>query len=371
MRSKLSVVMVALAALILLVSGGGGRARAGGVETAGTSLIGVSCWSTTGCIGVGDFLGGASDATLAGKWNGHSWTHLATPNAAGAVLSELNDVSCTSASHCVALGTSNFNVAVESWNGSSWKLWQPAVPPPVILTAISCGSSSACEAVGDRTNEKDAVVAGAEKWDGASLHLQTMPNVVGGELLSVSCQNAAHCMAVGDVTLSSSKATAETLAEEWSGGAWHRVSTPNPGAAGRAKDDQLLSVSCVTSNHCIAVGQQDNVNAVRALAEEWNGKTWRVLKTARGSSFTLFGVSCAKDKNCMAVGKRGSGTLAQAWNGKTWRVLKTPTSSGAFFNAVSCPKVASCLAVGTRNNHATLSEIWNGKKWRALKALKP
>jgi hypothetical protein len=363
--------VLALAGLVILaVPIGAQSASAGGVETAGTSLLGVSCWSAKGCVAVGDALATSADVTLAARWNGHSWTHLNTPNAAGAVLSQLNDVSCANAQHCVAVGLSNSLISIEYSNGGAWQLWQPPKPLIAILPALSCGGAGSCEVVGDRTNEHDEVVPVAEKWDGSSLTRQTSTETLGGELLSASCVSASRCMAVGSVTLDHPNALAKTLAEVLNGGSWQRLPTPNPGPAGPGKDDQLLGVSCATANSCMAVGQSDTTKGVHALAEAWNGHKWRVLKTP-GSAFTLYGVSCPKVKICMAVGTRSSGTLAEKWNGKKWRVVKTPTLVGAFLNAVSCPKAKSCLAVGTRNNQKTLGETWNGKKWRAVKALKP
>ena len=115
--------------------------------------------------------------------------------------------------HCVAMEPSNSLIAVETWNGTTWRLWQPPVPPPAILPAISCGSANGCEVVGDRTNEKDDVVSAAEKWDGSQLRPWSIPKVLGGELLAASCSNSSRCMAVGDVTAESPNELAGTVAE--------------------------------------------------------------------------------------------------------------------------------------------------------------
>jgi hypothetical protein len=42
--------------------------------------------------------------TLAEGWNGSTWAVQATPNPSGSATSNLNGVSCTSASACIAAG---------------------------------------------------------------------------------------------------------------------------------------------------------------------------------------------------------------------------------------------------------------------------
>lgn len=89
-------------------------------------LDSVSCVSATDCVAVGDAgpTSGSSVSALAEQWNGTSWTILTTPNPA--TFSALDSVSCTSASHCVAVGgdaataTGSIRPLVEVWNGSTW-----------------------------------------------------------------------------------------------------------------------------------------------------------------------------------------------------------------------------------------------------------
>ena len=89
-------------------------------------LDSVSCVSATDCVAVGDAgpTSGSSVSALAEQWNGTSWTILTTPDPA--TFSALDSVSCTSASHCVAVGgdaataTGSVRPLVEVWNGSTW-----------------------------------------------------------------------------------------------------------------------------------------------------------------------------------------------------------------------------------------------------------
>ena len=87
-------------------------APAGGTSS---QLTGVSCSSSDACTAVGGYnLGPRTEANLAEKWNGESWTVQATADAAGASTSLLESVSCVSATSCSAAGYSNSSDLVPS-----------------------------------------------------------------------------------------------------------------------------------------------------------------------------------------------------------------------------------------------------------------
>src|SRR6476661_3698430 len=96
---------VATASPALADHGGGG----GGQPPPGTALqselYGASCTSASACTAVGDYVTstGASK-TLAEHWNGTAWAVQSTPTPSGAADSFLQDVACTSASACTAVG---------------------------------------------------------------------------------------------------------------------------------------------------------------------------------------------------------------------------------------------------------------------------
>ena len=90
----------------------------------------------------------------------------------------------------------------------------------------------------------------------------------------------------------------------------------------------------------------------------------------RRIGITLFGVSCAKPKACIAV---GSAAVAR-WQKVEWEGLALVEDTDVYRSVLERGLLSEgdcCLAVGTRDNHQTLAESWNGKKWRAAKALKP
>ncbi|MDQ6772964.1 MAG: hypothetical protein M3024_08250, partial [Candidatus Dormibacteraeota bacterium] len=120
-------------------------------------LRGVSCPAATACTAVGFFQNtGGNDLMLAERWDGTSWTLQNTPNPSGGKFSELNGVSCASATACMGVGGFAYSVGpflpvAESWNGTSWTAQLPPAPSAATssqLNGVSCTSATACTAVG-------------------------------------------------------------------------------------------------------------------------------------------------------------------------------------------------------------------------------
>ncbi len=56
------------------------------------------------------------------------------------------------------------------------------------------------------------------------------------------------------------------------------------GEPGRDVHPNLLGISCWQARRCMAVGSYFGVSeVVHVLAEEWNGRIWRLLPAGRGS----------------------------------------------------------------------------------------
>ena len=156
----------------------------------------VACTSASACTAVGDQrTQGGFDQTLAAAWDGRAWSIVPTPNSSSAQANDLYDVSCPSSTACTAVGSfyngSNNQPLVESWDGTRWVT---AVTPPVgaVLYGVSCASVSKCNAVGYGRL--------TESWDGTSWSVDSpRPDsaTVHGNLISVSCLETMACAAVG------------------------------------------------------------------------------------------------------------------------------------------------------------------------------
>ena len=322
------------------------------------------------------------------------------------INASLNDVSCPSATSCMAVGwflgqipgTSGFQdfPLAEQWNGSTWTvLPAPAPRHPgggELLSSVSCSGNTSCMAVGETQVEVPPGVTNlhpfAESWNGAKWQVVPTPKLVntGASLRGVSCTSGTGCMAVGsEGTLRNP--TLFTLAEQWNGSAWRVVTTPpplTPGATG------LSTVSCTSPSACMAAGFfgfNNGTGTSLTLAEQWNGTKWQIRTTPNpGSSAVLGGVACTAPGACMAVGGHAMqtgnlvrATLAEQWNGTGWKTLPTPNPADAgvsFFNRVSCPGAAACMAVGAGTDQTgevgfNEAASWNGTGWKLLPTPNP
>jgi hypothetical protein len=204
----------------------------------------------------------------------------------------------------------------EAWNGTSWKVVKPANPAVTTasqLNGVSCVSATVCTAVGWFSNVGHAQMF-AEAWDGTHWTIQSIANPTGGTnsiLNSVSCTSATACTAVGNYFDGSHTVT---VAERFDGGGWTAQSTANPSGF---KSNTLSGVSCPAVNVCTAVGVfGGSVNSLRMFAERWNGTRWVDQDTATPPGTQpnhLQDVSCPTVTMCMAVGdvadNLGSGTV--------------------------------------------------------------
>ncbi len=262
--------------------------------------------------------------------------------------------------------------------GGTWKVEptpNPAGAQISFLSAVSCSSGWACTAVGNYTSSASSPGFGlADRWNGRSWHIQPTANVkgtTGPEFYGVSCPSARACTAVG-IAFDTATSQDVNLAEAWNGRSWRVQAIPGPTSG---TDPALYAVSCTSASACTAVGFYGNAAGLpTAMAERWNGKAWRIQAIPPAAQSTwLFGVSCSAARACTAVGYQYNGTntlpLAEAWDGTTWRVQPVPlppeATAGAL-RAVSCTSPGACTATGTSflASGPTLAERWNGKDWR-------
>ncbi len=314
------------------------------------------------------------------------WSIQPTSNPFGLATNKLAGTSCASSSACVAVGwyvngSSVYDAAAETWNGTEWVIHNPAVPSGATLSSmdgVSCSSSTACTGVGDYTNSSGTNVTLAERWNGTEWTIQSTPNPSGATrslFTGVSCSSATACTATGEYVNSSG--TTVTLAEAWNGTEWSIQSTSNPS---EASGSTLQSVYCASSSSCVAIGYSSTSTGWESFSEQWNGTTWTLksLPEASGAAITITpGMSCTSASACTAVGYAYSPTakayltVAERWNGTEWKVQTTPTPSGAedsYLRTVSCSSSTSCIATGEYVNSSgttvTLAETWNGTEWK-------
>jgi len=353
----------------------------------GVFLRGVSCVSTSDCFAVGDAIYGAqgsTEKTLTERWNGTGWSIVPSANQAGSAISELDGVSCVSATFCVAVGFSQPNMAtpgdalVEQWNGRTWSI----VERPVgVLQGVSCTSATFCIAVGGGS---------LQRWNGKTWSITKNPPQFGA---AVSCTSAMNCFAVN------AEGGAGSFVARWNGKTWAIV--PSPQTPGLSFDNYwgLSGVSCASINSCQGVGTLVcGVLCFLSFAEAWNGSIWSVVtipEPKRSGGTILNGVACPGATNCTAVGVYGFGefpfnvprAFAEHWNGNTWTPFAVPEPKNSYgsFAAVSCPSPTTCFAVGESwpvlggrigytgylGQPKTAVEQWNGTSWSIVGSPNP
>jgi hypothetical protein len=305
----------------------------------------VSCTSPSACTAVGGRLAppGKPSATLAERWNGHTWSIQPTPNPPGHGVKLLNSVACTSRSSCIAVGNEfdpappneSLGTLAERWNGRTWRIVPTFKPAPAGLNAglngVACTSASACTAVGNQTLAKTL----AERWNGGTWQVQATPNPAGAQdiaLASVACPVRTVCTAFGlDLTVPGAPVT---LAERWSGGRW-RIQ-PTPGLV--AYDLGFPGVACPTVSVCYAVAAYANNGPSPTLVEQWN-RTGTSTHAATGQPVAPGALPAA----CLRARMPGSLPISGRSPAAGWSRFRV----GSFLSRAGSPSPASRIWCGT------------------------
>lgn len=326
----------------------------------------VSCASATVCVAVGNDLSGGKGVIEA--WDGSKWTIVSSS------VAELQAVSCPTTTWCMAVTKNEAKGLVLVFAGS-WATLAKTLPTPEGATEvkpkdISCTSESACTAVG-------RYYAGSYKpyvarSSGITWSLQSGPSPSEGNaseaMLSVSCATSSFCMATG-------RAGSKPYVASWNGSGWSLLSAPNPAGG---SEGVLASVSCPSAGACVAVGNYSSGN--KPLTEHWNGTSWSVVSNpslGKEGKGQLRGVSCRSATSCMAVGSfltpnifapTEEALVAESWNGTSWTLESASAPEGkpfSSFNSISCTSPVACTAVGaarpkyeTETGMVNLAERW-------------
>jgi hypothetical protein len=220
-----------------------------------TSQLGaVACSGTTACTAIGQQAkGSGAPRPLAERWNGSSWKIQLVP-APPAGGGELSAVACPTAEACRAVGSDNKGLFSEVWNGSSWKIRPVQVPAGgsfAALTSISCTAADFCEAVGSY-DKRDTFLPLAEVWNGSHWLAQapsTVPGATSTNLDAVSCISTTDCEAAGVARTGAD--TQVGVLEKWNGTTWSVQKKVLPAGDTSAR---LSGISCTTGPVCEAVG---------------------------------------------------------------------------------------------------------------------
>jgi hypothetical protein len=345
----------------------------------GSFLTGISCTAARTCVASGKYEDYAGKLDTLSEKGARGWSFMP---ASSNLVGYLEGLSCPSSTNCVAagsyiasLGNIGYKSLLERWNGTEWLL--QSIPNPTgrnyYLAGVSCASTTACTVVGYYEPNSGPNTPYAERLNGTEWTIQPIPSPAGStltDLYEVSCISTTECIAIGLYRNSSGVDLA--LAERWNGSSWSLMTIPNPTGT---KATILTNIKCTSSTMCIAVGTYENSSGTMVpLVETWNGAEWVIgsISAPTGATYaSLSGLSCTSSTACTAVGTYIVSTLkswAERWNGTTWSMQPAPTmGESSHLTSVSCTSASACNAIGIFDNslgeELNLSENWNGVEW--------
>ena len=371
--------------------------RASASTASFTTGIRISCASPTACLTVGVHEASSSSSgtisPFAARLHAGSWKAVPVKAPKGSPYTILLDVSCKSATYCLAVGdtaakTAGFAGYALTWNGSTLT---PIAAPPMpahtdgLVTAVSCVAVKSCVVLGygfsQTTNATSTIIW---TWNGAKWARTTVPSAsptTVSQYGDLHCFSLKSCVAVGAVTDSTGAGTGggTPVAAAWNGTTLTNLHAPLPTGISQAA---FNGVSCVSAHSCAVVGSgapSSTSSNTLAFAEVWNGKTWAVTKWSGPKGDTaaeLIDVSCTSAVRCIAVGGHGTaktgGPAALAWNGRKWTVLKVAGAGAgktAVFEGISCPVNGKCVTTGAigkadGSTGTAIAGYWNGSTWK-------
>ncbi len=302
---------------------------------AGTQMVSVSCSSPTFCVALG--LPPASgnppvpscQCSTAFTYSNGKWS-------SGVIVDRhtyQDSISCPTPNFCLAVDSLP-GISPEGYQGGyaftyEDGIWSaPRRIEPGSLMSVSCSSVSFCVAA----DVNGVVYTYRDKqWSSGS----KLPGATGVDVYSVSCTTSEFCMAVG-------------LAGEDFGLGWYSKYTNgqwSPGSTFKlAPNSFLQGVSCASTTLCVAVDQSGD-SYVYTGHWEAGQKITSVTETPS--------VSCPSESSCFATGDHDVNTLTGGrWNGD--RPL-----SGLDLRALSCTSTSFCAAVGASFGNQPNGYLYN------------
>ena len=367
-------------------------------------IFGVSCAVAGSCVSVGNYdaVGGAQlgliETLSGGKWSAET---APLPKAAADPGVELNGISCSTSTSCVAVGefqdaSGSEQGVIETLRDGTWSATLMPVPvgagtnPGVYLWEVDCPTTGVCTAVGSYVDAQGTEVLsatlGSGTWTPSTVSLEDfspLPNAVHYQWLEdLSCAQPGSCVAAGEYE--DVNGAFQLFTDTLSGSVWHTSPLPltglDPASVSDFAADGVLpldnSISCPQVGWCVLVGEYRGTDTgTRGFISTLSGGRWTSetapLAGLDPASRTepaaqLLGVSCPQEGHCLAVGTYADGrgtprNLIETLSGSTW----TPTAgslgaltagaganAGSFLFAASCPPTGPCLAGGSYRDAA-------------------
>lgn len=308
--------------------------------------VDVQCIGST-CLVLGLVGSTSNGVPFLTTMSGHTPTTALITEKLGTIGRAL---SCPTADWCMAVGNVHLTKPADltwaaTYSSGTWKRRSTPTPSNGIggqayLNDVSCTSASWCAAVGWYFDTDFALQGLLLEWDGASwTRVETAQP--GRFLRAIECPTARHCVIAGG------HRTGGLLIRQWTPRGWFRVS-----GAPKVGDVESADISCETKDSCLITA--DRGAAAPPLILRTSGRTASSIDLPRGAEpvTALTGVSCDSTRTCFAVGTvdRADNTAAAAVVriSRADRVsLSTPYRAVRFasrLEAIDCDR--RCVTVG-------------------------
>lgn len=190
------------------------------------------------------------------------------------------------------------------------------------------------------------------------------------DLNAVACASDTECWAVGSLLTPT-----DALFEEYTGGSWTAVYSPDGGGV----DFDLQGITCLPSGDCWVVGRGPGPGAAIVY---YDGNGWTVVSSPPGGAGgdRLNGIACVSSEDCWAVGFSGVADdankepLIEHYAAGVWMDVSgpSPVAQGTLA-AVSCATSTDCWAVGTSyvasgHQGPAVIEHYDGSAWTSSPA---
>ena len=342
----------------------------------------VSCASAGNCAAGGYYLDGSSHHQLfvvdetSGTWGqAQEVPNISVLNVGGDA--DLYSISCPAAGSCSAGGgyTDGSSVAQAFVVDETSGVWGQAQEVPNTSTLnvglhasvlqVSCDAPGSCSASGGYIDGNSAYqVFVASEISGTWGNAEELPNIgtlnTGGlsAVSSMSCPAAGSCN-LGGLYVDGSGGHAFVDSEV--GGVWNSAETvPNILTLDVGNGSEITSVSCASSNDCVAGGQYvDASSHIQAFLVASSNGTWGQAEEVPNSAALNVGgnaqvtaVSCPSAGNCSAAGNYVSapgvreGFVVDEVNGTWGNAEAIPNLSALNVHDLASVLAMSCGAAG-------------------------
>jgi hypothetical protein len=319
-------------------------------------LTGVQCPTTSVCFSVGETYSDISVVRTSTD-GGTTWTTTATmlPSV------ELQSLTCTSATACVAVANEGTDTVVTMNGWSTWSV--QAVPLGNAIQGLSCVAPATCAASAFNAYGKATFLLSPD--GGVSWAVHQVPRDSAGEFAiestAVACTSSLRCVMAG-ITAGKGEGGVPieltTLFRTTSGGrSWTSFELP-------AVFGELFDMACPSATRCYATGTSKKGAVIFASTNA--GATWKLV-LSWATLGQIDALSCPAAGVCEAIGSDTftAPTAVRTTSGGAHWSRHRLSRTGYFAPAVACASVPDCIVTGTFPTSDLEQTTDGGTAWTA------